>query len=101
MRRIAAGESKHADWIAKKIDALGGTLPSVVESRSSGRNSWQYLLGDLEEERRCAAELEDDLLTMESDYPDVVELLQPIDEEDRDHRDEIRDMLMRSDPQAL
>jgi len=45
--------------------------------------------------------LEPDLLTIESDYVDVVELLQQIDEEESQHRDEIRDMLMRSDPQAL
>ena len=41
------------------------------------------------------------MLTIESDYPDIVELLQRIDEAERKHRDEIREMLMRSDPQAL
>lgn len=32
-------------------------------------------------------EPEQDLLTIESDYPDVIELLQRIDEEERQHRD--------------
>jgi rubrerythrin len=41
------------------------------------------------------------MLTIESDYPDVVDVLQRIDAEERKHRDEIREMLMRSDPQAL
>jgi len=100
LHRIASEESKHADWIAKKIEALGGVLPLVREVGSTEKNSWQYLREDLEEERRCAAELEQDLLTIESDYPDVIELLQRIDEEERQHRDKIRDMLIRSDPQA-
>jgi hypothetical protein len=55
----------------------------------------------LEEERRCAAELEEELLTIKSNYPDVIELLHRIDEEERKHQEEIRQMLMRSDPQAL
>lgn len=100
LRRIAADESKHADWIAKKIEALGGMLPAVTEVRSEQKNSWQYLLEDLEEERRCSADLEDDMLAIRSDYPDVDELLGRIDEEEGKHRDEIREMLMRSDPQA-
>jgi rubrerythrin len=100
LRRIAADESKHADWIAKKIQALGGMLPPVTEVRSQQKNSWQCLLEDLEEERRCSADLEDDMLAIRSDYPDVDELLGRIDEEERKHCDEIREMLMRSDPQA-
>jgi rubrerythrin len=100
LRRIAADESKHADWIAKKIEGLGGTLLAVTEVRSDQKNSWQYLLEDLEEERRCSADLEDDMLAIRSDYPDVDELLERIDEDERKHRDEIREMLMRSDPQA-
>ena len=99
--RIAADESKHAEWIAKKINELGGSLPAVVKTSAMEKNSWQYLLEDLEEERRCAADLESDMLTIETDYPDIVELFQRIDEDERKHRDEIREMLMRSDPQAL
>jgi hypothetical protein len=64
-------------------------------------NSWRYLLDDLEEERRCAAELETDRLAIAADHPDIGELLEHIDDDERRHRDEIRGMLMRSDPQAL
>lgn len=99
--RIAADESKHADWVSEKINELGGSLPAVVKIYPTERNSWQYLLDDLEEERQCAAELETEMLSVESDYPDIMELLRRIDEEERKHRDEIREMLMRSDPQAL
>ncbi len=99
--RIAADESRHADWIAGRINEVGGSLPAALKTSSTERNSWQYLLDDLEEERKCSADLETDMLTIESDYPDVVDVLQRIDAEERKHRDEIREMLMRSDPQAL
>jgi hypothetical protein len=64
-------------------------------------NSWQYLLEDLEQERKCSADLETDILTIGSDYADIAGLLQRIDEKEHRHRDEIREMLMRRDPQAL
>jgi len=99
--RIASEELKHANWIGEKIKELGGWLPAVLKNYPTEGNSWRCLLEDLEEERRCAAELEEDMLTIESDYPDVIELLHRINEEERQHRDEIREMLMRSDPQAL
>ena len=99
--RIAADESRHADWIAEKINQLGGSLPPRMKTYSTERNSWQYLLEDLEQERKCSADLETDMLAIGSDYADIVDLLQRIDEEEHKHRDEIREMLMRSDPQAL
>jgi rubrerythrin len=99
--RIAADESRHADWLAQKIRELGGSLPPVLETPPIERNSWQYLLEDLEQERKCSAELETNVLTIESDYADIADLLQHSDEEEHRHRDEIREMLMRSDPQAL
>lgn len=51
------------------------------------KNSWQYLLDGLEEERSCAADLQTEMLTIESDYPDIAELLRRIDEEERNQRD--------------
>lgn len=101
--RIAADESKHAGWIAEKINELGGALPPelAIAITPTQRNSWQYLLDDLEEERLCGAELETELLAVGSDYPEVAELLQRIDDEEHKHCDAIREMLMRSDPQAL
>jgi len=99
--RIASDETKHAGWIAEKIRALEGQLPDVLETPLLEENSWQYLLTDLEEERRCGADLEEEILSIQSDYPDIAELLQRIDDEERRHRDEIREMAMRSDPLAL
>ncbi len=56
---------------------------------------------DLEEERRCGADLEDGLLKVEQMDPEIAQGLRQIQEEEKHHRDEIRDLLMRSDAYAL
>jgi bacterioferritin (cytochrome b1) len=98
---IAADKSKHAEWVGEKIIALGGKLPEVPERRSTGENSWQYLQMDLAEERRCADRLPEQIWRIESDHPDISKFLQRIFEVEKKHRQEIADMLMRSDGFAL
>jgi hypothetical protein len=98
---MVADKSKRAQWIAEKIVTLGGKLPEVPESRSTGNNSWQYLLMDLEEESRCADHLAEQMWSTESDHADIAELLQQINEAEKKDREAIREMLMRSDPFAL
>jgi rubrerythrin len=98
---IAAEEAKHAGWLAEKIKLLGGKLPDVPKVAQAEENSWRYLLNDLEEERRCSADLLEQLRTVEPDLPEVAEVLRRIYEDGAKHRDALRAMLMRSDPQAL
>lgn len=98
---IATEKSKHAEWIAEKIATLAGKLPEVPERRSMDENSWQYLLTDLEEENRSADHLPEQIWSIESDHPDITEVLQRIYDEEKKYRGEIREMLMRSDSFAL
>lgn len=98
---IAAEEAQHADWIAEKIRTFGGQLPAVPTVAPDEKNSWQYLLADLEAERQCAAEIEEEIQEIQPELPAVAEMLERIHEDGKRHRREIRDMLMRSDPQAL
>lgn len=97
---IAAAEARHAEWLAAKITLFGGKLPSVAESPAAEHNSWQYLLVDLDEEKHCSEELIEQMQTVRDELPDVAEMLERIYEDGEKHRAEIRDMLMRSDPQA-
>ena len=99
--RIAAAEEKHAEWLREKIFGLQGTLPEVPLTETTGKNTWECLLMDLEEERRCVADLEDRLLKVEPIDPEIALGLRQIQEEEKHHRDEIRDLLMRSDAYAL
>jgi rubrerythrin len=100
LNAIAAVESEHARWIAEKIRALGDTLPDVPEISFKEKNSWEYLLADLEEHRECAAELLTEINMLWAEFPEVADTLQRIYDDSVKHRQEIREMLMRSDPQA-
>ena len=99
--RIAAKEQEHAKWIAAKIKALGGELPPVIEVRCTNESNWDYLRSDLDDERRCVAEVEEDMLTIQSQFPDIVALLGLIEDDALKHREEIREMLRQSEPQTL
>jgi hypothetical protein len=75
-------------------------VPEVPELRSTDKNSWQYLLMDLEEENRYAEHRIEQIWSNESDYADIAEFLRQINEANKKDREAIREMLMRSDPFA-
>jgi len=99
--QMAKKKSRHAERIGEKIVALGGRLPDVVERRGTDKNSWQSLSVALAEENRSADRLPEQLRSIESEHPDIAKFLQQISREQENHRGEIRDMLMRSDPFAF
>ena len=99
--QMATATSRHADRIGEKIAALGGRLPDIAEHGSTKENSWQSLSMALDEENRSADRLPEQLRSIESAHPDIVRFLQQISLEQENHRGEIREMLMRSDPFAL
>jgi bacterioferritin (cytochrome b1) len=98
---IAADESRHAAWIAEKINLLGGSPPAVPRIEVEEGNTWQFMLDDLEEHRKCAAELLEEIRHLHADLPGIADMLQRIYDEGAKHRHQLREMLMRSDPQAL
>ena len=99
--QLAGEKGKHAQWIAEKIVALGGKLPDVPERPSTDENSWQSLLMALDDEIRSADRLPEQLRRIGLEHPDITKFLQDISHEQKKYRDEIREMLMRSDPFAL
>ena len=99
--QIAAENKQHAEQIAQKIFALGGKLPSVPELHATDENSWQQLLTALEDDYRSADHLADQLRGLESDDLGLTKFLQQISLDQKQRRDEIREMLMRSDSFAF
>ena len=98
---IAADKRKHAEWIGERLIVLGANLPEVIERRSTGENSWQHLLTDLAEEKRRADRLAEQIWRIASDHPEVSQLLQRIFDAETIYRQDISDMVMRSDGFAL
>jgi rubrerythrin len=100
--RIAEEEKAHVDWLREKILALGGEVPEVPPAVQKGRNAWENLLMDIEEEKRDGIEALERLYTEAQDAdPEIAEGLRRIHEEEKRHREEILDLLMRTDPQAF
>lgn len=99
--RIAEEERAHVEWLRDKIRALGGEVPQTMLTVKNGRNSWECLLMDVEEEKRdCVSILERIYTLAEKTDPEIAEGLRRIHEEEKHHHEEIIDMLMKSDPQA-
>jgi len=88
--KIAAREAEHANWLAVKITALGGTLPEVMNVRYSPENTWSYLRSDVDEEHRCLAEVAEDKATLKEGFPDLAAVLERIEIDAKRHREELR-----------
>jgi len=93
LRRIAADEAEHVRWLEEKIVSLGGNLPKLVEVHSTHENAREYLRSDLDDERRCMAEIEDDKENLQSEFPDIVALLDRIETDAERNWREIRSLL--------
>jgi bacterioferritin (cytochrome b1) len=98
LEKIAVREAAHLDSIGKQIKLLGGSLPILQPSKPVGGNSWEILRAALEDESRFAGELLEHAAILEGDFPAVADLLRSIHQDEQRHRNEIQEMLMRSDP---
>jgi rubrerythrin len=102
MLRIAEEEKTHVEWLRSKISALGGVVPPTIPKVKNGKNSWECLLIDIEEEKRdCASILERIYVLANKVNPEITEGLRRIHEEEKRHYEEFLSMLMKSDPQAF
>ena len=99
--RIAAEEQAHVTWLRDKLLALGGEVPAVSLPPKGGKNAWEALLRDLEEEKRSYADLLEAMHLAEQADAELAEGLRRIREEEQRHREELLDMLVKSDPYTL
>ena len=97
---MAAQRTEHAEMLANNIRLLGGSLPGVPDTLPTEKNSWEYLLTELDERQRDADELLMQARRFGAEMPDIAALLQRISEDGKTQRAAIRDMLMKSDPQS-
>ena len=97
--QIAEQKKAHVDWLRDKMRALGGTVPKTKLTVQIGRNSWECLLMDVEAEKRdSAVPLERIYAIAEQTDPEISNGLRRIHEEEKRHRAEIPQLLMKSNP---
>ena len=100
--RMAEEQRDHVSWLREKIAELHGSVADLEETspRDRGTNTWECLSQDLEEERRCCALLADRIAIAENFDAELTKKLEAMFQEEEEHRQEIIDMLMKSDPYA-
>ena len=95
---IAEEEKAHVKWLQDTITALGGKIPQTTFTVTHGKNSWESLLMDIEEEKRdCAAILEQLYTVVKHADPEIAAGLRRIRDDEKRHRQEILDLLMKDD----
>jgi hypothetical protein len=68
-------------------------IPTLIAFHCSHDNAWEYLRSDLDEERRCIGEIEEDKLRIGAAFPGIAALLDRIETDAKKHREEIRALL--------
>lgn len=96
--QIAAEAAAHLPWLEEQLLVLGGTLPQRSGPPTMGSNSWECLRLDLEEAQRSRVKLLEGIHTAEQVEPEIAAGLRRIRAEKLTHREELRDMLMKSAP---
>jgi hypothetical protein len=96
--RIAAEAQAQIPWLQEQILALGGHLPQRSYTPTRGNNSWECLRLDVDEAQRDRVKLLEWIHLAEQVEPEIAVGLRRIREEKSKHRDECRDMWMKSDP---
>jgi rubrerythrin len=99
--RIAEEEKAHVTWLHDTIRALGGEVPQLTVTPKNGKNSWECLRMDVEEEKQDCTALLEQLNALDPEYPEIAEGLRRIREDEKRHREELLDLLLKSDPYAL
>lgn len=99
--QIATEEQAHVDWLRQQLLARWEEIPTVTYTPPVGKNSWECLKMDVEGERHCCDHLLRVLRFAERLDPKLATGLQRMRHEERRHHEELLDMMMKSQPDAL
>lgn len=99
--RIAAEVQAHLPWLHEQILALGGVIPSSAPAPIRKGNSWECLRRDVDEAQRGCVRLLEWIHRIEREEPATAVGLQRIRKDKLRHREELRQMFMKSDPYTV
>ncbi len=98
--QMAAEKETSITLLLEGIERLGGRVAKFDTSIPSGRNHWERMHQDMEDQKRVEARLTDDVSYLALDAPDYSQLLRQLVEVERRHKATLLDLLARADPQA-
>ena len=102
LREIREAEERSARAIAERMIALGRD-PSTVASGGirTGRNSWERLVGDVEDYRSLLRQLSQLWVRWDDEHPEDAALVRRVLDESTRSRDALNDLIARADPHAV
>jgi len=100
LRQIAREKRQHADLLKEKILSLGGRLDEPSLELRPGKNHWQRMTRDLEDQRELETRFREQATRWLEAAPEISELLEGIAAAEALHKETLLDLIARADPQA-
>ena len=100
LREMAAEKEKSIGLLFENIEQLGARVAKFDSSIPSGRNHWERMHQDVEDQKRVEARLTDDVSYLALEAPEHSQMLRQLVEVERRHKATLLDLLARADPQA-
>ncbi len=100
MRRIALEKRSSASALREKMGEIAGEMKPIRAEVKSGKNHWERIAVDLEDQRAFENEILAQAVLFAADAPEISVLLRKMASEQAPHREILLDLLVRADPQA-
>ncbi len=100
LRQMAAEKQRATEVLKEKILAMGCDFEEPHTTPKSGKNHWERMVQDLEDQKSLEAFLLERATLLADDAPEIGDLLSRIAAGQGAHRDILLDLVARADPQA-
>ena len=100
LRQIAAEKEKSLAVLGEAIERLGGHATAIDASVHSGKNHWERLGRDLDEQKQLEDQMLEHAAILALDSPEQSELLRSLALVETRHARALTDLVAKADPQA-
>jgi len=100
LRKMAQEKHHTATALKERILSKGGDFKDSELELKSGKNHWERMVRDLEDQRALETTLLERAFRLAEEFPDISDLLKNIALAQASHKETLINLLARSDPQA-
>lgn len=100
LRQLAAEKEKNLATLGESIERLGGYATTIDPMIPHGRNHWERLSQDLDDQKQLEAQMIDDGSHLALDAAEYSDLLKQLATVEKRHKEVLSDLLAKADPQA-
>lgn len=100
LTQIAVEKKVHLQLLREKLLSLGVDLSELPLDLRSGKNHWERMVQDLEDEKALETRFTEQAVLSADDAPEISDFLQKIVAAQLPHKEILLDLVARADPQA-